>query len=73
MENEKIDIQNDELNGVPKIAKYRKVGWIATAILGVLAIGMLVAYVATGGTYGMEQVEETTAVVTKVIPYFAFC
>ncbi len=46
-----------------KIIKFRKAGWIITGILTVLMIGLLVAYIATGGTYGLET-ETTTALET---------
>ena len=49
-----------------KIIKFRKAGWIITGVLTVLMIGLLVAYVVTGGTYGLDSettaaLEETTA------------
>lgn len=38
-----------------KIKKFRKTGWIITAVLGVITVGLLVAYILTDGTYGLEQ------------------
>lgn len=37
-----------------KIAKNRKAGWIAAAIMTVLMLIMLVAYIVTDGTYGLD-------------------
>ena len=38
-----------------EMKKIRKTGWIVTGVLCVLMIGLLIAYIATDGTYGLEQ------------------
>lgn len=73
MENEKLNNQNIEQKAAPKIAKYRKAGWIATAILTALMLAMLVAYFATGGTYGLDQNAETTAIAAEVAQHYGLC
>ena len=74
MANENLNTQNTEVKTEPKIAKYRKAGWIATAILGVLMIAMLIAYIATGGTYGLDQgTAETAVAAIKAVSGYGIC
>lgn len=73
MENEILNNQSIEQKAEPKIAKYRKIGWIATAVLTVLMLAMLIAYVATGGTYGLEQDAETTVAAIEAARNCIFC
>ena len=37
-----------------KIKNFRKKGWIIAGVLGVITIGLLIAYIATDGTYGLD-------------------
>lgn len=73
MANENLNTQNTEVKAEPKIAKYRKAGWIATAILAALMVVMLIAYIATDGTYGLDQGAETTAVVAEIARQYGIC
>ena len=73
MENEKFNNQNIEQRTEPKIAKYRKAGWIATAVLAVLMVAMLIAYIATDGTYGLDQGAETTVAAIKAVQGYGLC
>ena len=51
--------ENESFND--KLKKFRKTGWIITAILGAITVGLLIAYIATDGTYGLDTNEVSSA------------